>query len=110
MVDAKDYQKAATYSAASYKNLSKLMKQYLADTGEDLSDQNLLDESIKVKSFTTFIVDGKTKVFITDDKNRKFKIDVTSSNENTLAFLKVGDQLHITYKKADINVIKDILS
>ena len=111
MVDARDYQKAATYSAASYKNLSKLMKEYLLETGEESVDQDLQDESIKVKSFTTFIVDGKSKVYIVDDKDRKFKVEVSSANENILAFLKTGDTLHITYKKSDnINIIKDILS
>ena len=111
MVDARDYQKASTYSAASYKNLSKLMKEYLLETGEESVDQDLQDESIKVKSFTTFIVDGKSKVYIVDDKDRKFKVEVSSANENILAFLKTGDTLHITYKKSDnINIIKEILS
>ena len=54
-------------------------------------------------------VDGKSKLFIVDTEGKKYKAVITSENENTLAFLKAGETIHIRYiEMNDVNVIKSV--
>ena len=110
MVDAKDYQKVAVYSADSVKNLELLKKSFLAtQTTTDESSASLKKKDITVSSVQLINVDNKSKLFITDTEGQKYKVTITSDNENTLAFLKAGDSIHISYiEMKDVNIIRNV--
>ena len=108
MVDAKDYQRVVVYSADTYRNLSKLQKSYIKTlSGEEITSSSK-KETIKIKTIRILNVDEKTKVYLTDTNNKKYKIEATSSNEDTVAFLKEGDNITIQYIESDVNIIKEI--
>ena len=108
MVDAKDYQRVVVYSADTYRNLSKLQKSYIKTlSGEEITSSSK-KETIKIKTIRILNVDEKTKIYLTDTNNKKYKIEATSSNEDTIAFLKEGDNITIQYIESDVNIIKEI--
>ena len=110
MVDAKDYQKVAVYSADSVKNLELLKKSFLAtQTTSEESSTSLKKKDITIGTVQLINVDNKSKLFIVDTEGYKYKVTITSDNENTLAFLKAGDQIHISYiEMKDVNIIRNV--
>lgn len=111
MVDAKDYQKVSVYSADSIKNLELLKKQFISSKNiEDSSDNSgILSKEITVKEYIILNSDGKSKVFITDTENNKYKLTVTASNENIIAFLQQNQKLQIAFvENEEVNIIKSI--
>lgn len=111
MVDAKDYQKVSVYSADSIKNLELLKKQFISSKNiEDNSDtSNILSKEITIKEYVILNSDGKSKVFITDTENNKYKLTVTASNENIIAFLQPNQKLKIAFvENEEVNIIKSI--
>ena len=110
MVDAKDYQKVSVYSADSVKNLELLKKSFLSSqTITEESDAETKKKDITIANVQILNVDGKSKLFIVDTEGNKYKAVITSENENTLAFLKAGETIHIRYiEMNDINVIKSV--
>ena len=110
MVDAKDYQKVSVYSADSVKNLELLKKQFLASqTTVDESSTSLKKKQIIIQSIQYINVEGKSKLFIVDTEGEKYKAVITAENENTLAFLKTGESIQISYiEMKDVNVIRNV--
>lgn len=110
MVDAKDYQKVSVYSADSVKNLELLKKSFLSSqTITEESDAETKKKDITIANVQILNVDGKSKLFIVDTEGNKYKAVITSENENTLAFLKAGETIHIRYiEMNDVNVIKNV--
>lgn len=110
MVDAKDYQQVSVITADSLKSLTQLKKNFmLSKTGDDIDTKETKKATITVASKVILNVEGKSKVFITDEKGNKYKIEVTSSNEDQLAFLSKGDKITIYYiAYDDVSIIKSI--
>ena len=110
MVDAKDYQKVSVYSADSVKNLELLKKSFLSSqTITEESDAETKKKDITIANVQILNVDGKSKLFIVDTEGNKYKAVITSENENTLAFLKTGETIHIRYiEMKDVNIIKNV--
>ena len=82
-----------------------------------LSSQTITEESdaetkkkdITIANVQILNVDGKSKLFIVDTEGNKYKAVITSENENTLAFLKAGETIHIRYiEMKDVNIIKNV--
>lgn len=110
MVDAKDYQQVSVITADSIKSLNQLKKNFLLSVSGDASDNMATTEAtITVASQTVLNVEGKSKVFIVDTDGKKYKVEVTSANEDIVAFLKKGDRITIHYIADEkVNVIKSI--
>ncbi|MGX8680080.1 MAG: hypothetical protein ACSW8B_01690, partial [bacterium] len=110
MVDAKDYQQVSVITADSLKSLTQLKKNFmLSKTGDDIDTKETKKATITVASKVILNVEGKSKVFITDEKGNKYKIEVTSSNEDQLAFLSKGDKITIYYiAYDDVSIIKSM--
>lgn len=110
MVDAKDYQKVTTINGDSVKYLNQLKKNFLAARGyDDDTTVKTVTKTIEVENFTILNVEGATKVFITDTDKKKYKVEVSTANEDILAFLKKGQKLKIEYIEAEgVNVIRTI--
>ncbi|MBO6048108.1 MAG: hypothetical protein J6P61_10270 [Erysipelotrichaceae bacterium] len=110
MVDAKDYQQVSVITADSLKSLAQLKKNFLlSKTGDDSAGAETVEAKITVKSKTILNVEGVSKVFIVDTNNKKYKVEVTSSNEDALAFLSKGDTITVQYVAYDdVNIIKSI--
>ena len=55
------------------------------------------------------VLDHGEGVYLYDTEGNKYKAVITSENENTLAFLKAGETIHIRYiEMNDVNVIKSV--
>lgn len=109
MVSAIDYQKVATVS--SDETLNDLLKKTITMLGssDDISEESLQEQSIKVKNVQMINVEGNTIYYIQSDKDEIFKMTFHTKYEDKLVFLKNGDQLDISYVDGDgIKLIKDI--
>ena len=98
------------YSADSVKNLELLKKSFLSSqTITEESDAETKKKDITIANVQILNVDGKSKLFIVDTEGNKYKAVITSENENTLAFLKTGETIHIRYiEMKDVNIIKNV--
>ena len=73
------------------------------------SDAETKKKDITIANVQILNVDGKSKLFIVDTEGNKYKAVITSENENTLAFLKAGETIHIRYiEMKDVNIIKNV--
>ena len=91
-------------------NLELLKKSFLSSqTITEESNAETKKKDITIANVQILNVDGKSKLFIVDTEGKKYKAVITSENENTLAFLKAGETIHIRYiEMNDVNVIKSV--
>ena len=108
MVDATNYQKVATIE--SDEGFETLKKKFIgADVEEDEDSTEWVSKEIKIDSVQILQVDNKSKCFIIDSDHKKYKVTITSKNEDVVAFLQAGDTIKIQYVEADdVNLIKQI--
>lgn len=106
MIDASNYQKVETISAD--KGLDELIKKFVGNEDDLVNDDELKKETITVSSIQQLMIDGNTKYFITDTNGNKYKITVSSKNEDILAFLKVNDIIEVQYIDGNVRRIKKI--
>ena len=99
LVDAPDYQKVATIS--SDEGFETLKKKFVASKGDKEDPDEYLEKDITVATILILNVEGNSKCFITDSENKRYKCNLTSKNEDTLAFLNTGDTIHIVYEMYD---------
>lgn len=100
MVDASDYQRVVTVSAEE--GLEALKRKFVNYTGlESTSDEDLIEKTITIADINFYVVENSTKAFITSDEQELFKITLTSSNEDKVGFLKVGDMIKVSYHDQD---------
>lgn len=108
MVDATNYQKVATIE--SDEGFDTLKKKFLfLSSQEDVDEDELESKTITIQSQQVFNVEGKTKCFIVDQDGQRYKVTLTSKNEDILAFSKIGDSLQVQYvPDEEVNIIKKI--
>ena len=99
-IDYKDYQKVVTTDSA--KGIEAAAESYLGDS-IDISES--LTKTIKIDEIKTSVVSGNTYYYIKSDKD-VYKVK-TKTNESIVPFLKVGQEIEITYKEGTIkNIVK----
>lgn len=108
MVDATNYQKVATIE--SDEGFDTLKKKFLSlSSQEDVDEDELESKTITIQSQQVFNVEGKTKCFIVDQDGQRYKVSLTSKNEDILAFIKIGDTLQVQYvPDEEVNIIKKL--
>lgn len=108
MVDASDYQKVATIS--SDEGFENLKKNFIALEGGNAPDaEDLQTKEITINTVQILTIEDTTKCFMTDSENNRYKITLSTKNEDIVAFLKAGDEVSITYIPAeDVNAIQKI--
>lgn len=108
MVDATNYQKVATIE--SDEGFDTLKKKFLSlSSQEDVDEDELESKTITIQSQQVFNVEGKTKCFIVDKDGQRYKVTLTSKNEDILAFIKIGDTLQVQYvPDEEVNIIKKL--
>ena len=108
MVDASDYQKVATIS--SDEGFENLKKKFIALEGQGKVDKKDLEtKEITIERIQMLAVENATKCFITDTDQNRYKITLTSKNEDTVAFLKAGDVLTVSYVPSEgVRLIQEI--
>lgn len=96
MVDATDYQKVVTVNVEE--GLEALRKEMSAlQGGNKVDKKDLVTKTITVSNLKQVYIDGNTRYFFTDESGKKYKIDFQTKYENTLGFLKDGDQITIEF-------------
>ncbi len=108
MVDATNYQKVATIeSDEGFETLKKKFIGAKIDEDDDTGESQTKD--ITVAEVQLLNVDAKSKCFITDEDGNRYKLTVSSKNEDIVAFLKAGDTITIEYTPyEDVSIIKTI--
>ena len=108
MVDASDYQKVVTVNADE--GLEALRDKYISTSGNIILDgEDLEEKTITVADIQFYMVDNETRAYITDTQNNRYKITLTSENENILAFIKPQDRIKIAYVyHEDVSLIQTI--
>jgi hypothetical protein len=92
LVDVKDYQKVVVTDANE--GIEQASINYLNNKQVDISE--LEEKEITIKSLTPIVIDGNTYYFIEAEDNYKVKV---SLNLDVIPYLKVNDQVNITYNK-----------
>lgn len=108
MVDATNYQKVAVIDPDE--GFKTLKKKFLGtEVEEDDDTSKYLEKDIVIADVQILNVDGKSKCFLVDEEGKRYKITVSTSNEDIVAFIKAGDTLSIQYKESeDVSVIKKL--
>ena len=77
--------------------------------GNAPDEEDLKTKDIKINTVQILTIDEATKCFITDTENNRYKITLSSKNEDIVAFLKAGDEVSISYiPSEDVNTIQKI--
>ncbi|MDO4466913.1 MAG: hypothetical protein Q4C49_07880 [Bacillota bacterium] len=108
MVDATNYQKVAVIDPDE--GFNTLKKKFLGTEVEEEEDsKSNITKDIVVGRVQILNVDGKSKCFLTDNEGNRYKISVSSNNEDIIAFVKEGDSLSIEYVEDEaVHMIKKI--
>lgn len=101
-VDVTDYQKVVVTDASM--GIQNAAYNYLNNNGIVTKGDKI---TITVKEITTVIIDGNTYYYIVDGEGNKYRVSI-KVNSNKLPFVKVGDELTITYNKKTIREITSI--
>lgn len=104
MVDAEDYQKVQTVQIDE--GLEALKLKFSSESAAESGGQLLTDKVI-IKEIRFLVSDGLTKAFISTDHGN-FKVTLTKQNEDSLAFLKEGAQIEVSYLDGKVKLIKEI--
>ncbi len=104
-VDVEDYQKVVVTDAAL--GIERAADNYLNNTNYETDTANT-KSTITISYISAGVVEGNTYYYITSTSSEIYKSKLSIS-ENILPFLKVGDNIDITYAKGkNINEIKSI--
>lgn len=101
-VDVADYQKVV--ATDSKEGIETAAYNYLNNNGIVSKGNNI---NIKIISITTSIIDGNTYYYLTDTDDNKYRVSI-KVNSNLLPFLKIGDNVNITYASKGIREITSI--
>ncbi len=96
-VDVVDYQKVTVTDATE--GIEVAAKNYINQIGNTLSNKEIKEEEIKIKTITNVIIDANTYYYIVDDANNKYRANIKAS-EYLLPFLKSDDKIKIKYQEA----------
>lgn len=101
-VDVTDYQKVVVSDAAS--GIQNAAYNYLNNNGIVTKGNDL---SIVVSEIYNVTIDGNTYYYLVDNDDYKYRASI-KVNSNKLPFIKVGDNLEITYSEKEIREITSI--
>ena len=101
-VDVADYQKVVVTDSKD--GIEAAAYNYINNNGI-VTKGNAIN--ITISSISTVIIDGNTYYYLTDTDNNKYRVSI-KINSNLLPFIKVGDNVHITYSNKDIREIISI--
>lgn len=105
-VDVADYQKVVVTDAS--KGIKVAAENYLGDEKIQTDESNLKEETIKIKTISSAVIDGNTYYYIESESNQKYKIQAKLSDN--LPFLKTGSTLKVAYAlDSEIINIKKVL-
>lgn len=94
-VDVVDYQKVVVSDASL--GIKQASNNYLNNfTPDSVEESQLIDKKIKIKSISSAVVNGNSNYYITDTNNKKYKISI-NVDSSKIPFLKVGDEINISY-------------
>lgn len=104
LVDVSNYQKVAVIDSSL--GLDNLVSKYLDN--DEIDTASLTEKAITIKSINSVVIDNNTYYYLTDATDSKYSASV-KINKNLLPFLKVGDNVTVSYlKEATVTEIKNI--
>lgn len=105
-VDVADYQKVVVSDASL--GIEVAANKYLGESNSSEYDiNNLIEDTITIKSISSAVIDSNTYYYIVDSDNKKYSCSIKIA-KNILPFLKNGDEIKITYSEGDIAPIASI--
>ncbi len=100
-IDVADYQKVVVTDASH--GIKEASQNYLNQYADEISEELLIKDSIKVDKITSANKNGNTYYYVTSN-NKKYVISIELSDE--LPFVNVGDTLKIGYYESDKKIIE----
>lgn len=100
-VDYSDYQKVVVTDSKD--GIINAAQNYL---GENVITTNLKEETIKIESIATSVLDGTTYYYLKAN-NKVYRASI-KINQNVLPFIKIDDIVKINYKEDTINEVVKI--
>jgi len=104
-IDVEDYQKVVVTDSSL--GIEKAKENYLNTFGSELSNSDLIKKEIEIRNIFSAVIDGNTYYYIVDKDNNRYRASIKISSK--LPFIKVGDNIKVSYVDGDIREIKDIL-
>ena len=101
-VDVLDYQKVVVTDASQ--GIQNAAYNYLNNNGI-VTKGNSVD--ILISEISDVIIDGNTYYYIVDNEGNKYRVSI-KVNSNKLPFIKVGDNINITYSEKGIREITSL--
>lgn len=101
-VDVQNYQKVVVTDANE--GIERAKDNYVKNAGIGNSRVSTT-ETIRIKSLTTTLIDGNTYYYIISQDNNRYRVSI-KVNEEKLPFIRVGDELTISY--SNLNDLKEI--
>ena len=104
-VDVQDYQRVVVTDANE--GIIKAKDNYLKNSGIK-ENYETIKETIRIKTITPVYIDQNTYYYIEATNNKKYRVSI-KVDEYKLPFVKVGDELVISYRGSDnVNEIEKI--
>ncbi len=100
-VDVKDYQKVVVTDSS--KGIIVAKDNYLKSIKQEVKDEELIKNTIKVDNITSAIINGYTTYYI-ESESKKYKVSISLSDN--LPFIKNGDTLNIGYYETTTEIIE----
>ncbi len=94
-IDVADYQKVVVTDSS--KGILAAAQNYLDNVKFDISEENIIKESVVIGSINVVVINGNTYYFIESVDNKKYKLSISLSDN--LPFVKVGDTINVGYSK-----------
>ena len=101
-VDVQNYQKVVVTDAND--GIIKARDNYLKNSNTNTNNE-LVTETIKIKNIYQAFIDGNSYYYIESVDNKKYRISI-KVNEYILPFVKVGNELVVSYY--DVGDIKEV--
>ena len=101
-VDVRDYQKVVVTDASL--GIQNAAYNYLNNNGIVIKGEKI---TITVREINTVIIDGNTYYYIVDQDGNKYRVSI-KVNSSKLPFIKVGDELKISYNEKQVREITSI--
>ncbi len=100
-IDVADYQKVVVTDVSQ--GIKTASQNYLNQYAEEISEDLLIKETIKVDRITSANKNGNTYYYVTSN-NKKYVISIELSDE--LPFINAGDSIKIGYYESDKKIIE----
>ena len=101
-IDVADYQKVVVTDAS--KGIEVAAQNYLNNNEEEIKEDTLVKETIKIKEINTIVKSGNTYYYIKDENDKKYKVSISVNDE--LPFIKQEDSITIGYYNIKQEIIE----